>query len=82
MHRQPWQTRSAERLPDGQWQAAVTRVRSEFEEMACLSVTPEQACLLFGLPGNASGWVLGRLAGEGFLTQMPNGQFIRRQTAP
>jgi hypothetical protein len=35
------------------WNATVTRVRAEFEEMPCLRVTPEQARLLFGLADTA-----------------------------
>jgi hypothetical protein len=77
-----WQIRSPERMPDWLWHATVTRVRSEFDEMPCLRVTPAQARLLFGLPGSASDWILNRLAGEGFLTQTPDGQYIRRSTAP
>jgi hypothetical protein len=77
-----WQMRSPERLPDGLWQATVTRVRSEFEEMPCLRVTPAQARLLFGLSGKTSDWVLHRLEDEGFLIQTDEGQYIRRHTAP
>jgi hypothetical protein len=60
----------------------MTRVRSEFDEMPCLRVTPEQARVLFGLPGPASGSILNRLAEEGFLVQTPDGQYVRRNTAP
>jgi hypothetical protein len=37
-------------MPDGEWNATVTRVRGEVEEMPCLRVTEEQARVLFGLP--------------------------------
>jgi hypothetical protein len=69
-------------MPDGLWQATVTRVRSEFEEMPCLRVTAAQARLLFGLSENASDWILQRLEGEGFLIQTPDGQYVRRNTRP
>jgi hypothetical protein len=71
-----------ERLPDREWQATVLRVRSEFDEMPCLRLTPQQARLLFGLSNAASDWVLSRLAHEGFLTQTPEGQYIRRDARP
>jgi hypothetical protein len=77
-----WQVRSSERMPDGLWQATVTRVRSEFEEMPCLRVTPDQARLLFGLSGQTSNWVLHRLEDEGFLIHTTDGQYVRRNTGP
>jgi hypothetical protein len=77
-----WQMRSPERMPDGLWQATVTRVRSEFEEMPCLRVTPAQARLLFGLSEKTSDWILHRLEDEGFLIQTDDGQYVRRHTAP
>jgi hypothetical protein len=69
-------------MSDGLWQATVTRVRSEFEEMPCLRVTAAQARLLFGLSENASDWILQRLESEGFLIQTPDGQYVRRNTRP
>jgi hypothetical protein len=78
----PWQVRSPERMPDSLWEATVTRIRSEFHEMPCLRVTRDQARMLFGLHGAASEWVLNRLAEEGFLMQTPDGQYVRRNTAP
>ena len=77
-----WQLRSPERMPDGRWQATVTRVRSEFEEMPCLRVTPAQARVLFGLSENESDWILQRLEHDGFLMQTPDGQYVRRNTVP
>jgi hypothetical protein len=77
-----WQVRSPERMPDGLWQATVTRVRSEFAEMPCLRVTAAQARLLFGLSGQRSHWILRRLEDEGFLIQTPDGQYVRRDTMP
>jgi hypothetical protein len=64
------------------WEATIHRVRSEFDEMPCLRVTRDQACVLFGLAGDASDWILNRLAEEGFLVQTPDGQYLRRTTAP
>jgi hypothetical protein len=77
-----WHVRSPERMPDGLWEATVTRVRSEFEEMPCLRVTAAQARLLFGLSGKTSDWILHRLEDEGFLIQTPDGQYVRRNTLP
>ena len=77
----PWHPRSPERLPDGEWKATVVRVRSEFDEMPCLRVTPEQARVLFGLPETADA-ILNRLAEEGFLVQTPEGQYVRRHPRP
>lgn len=77
-----WRTRSSERLPDTVWQSTIARVRSEFEEMPCLRVTPDQARMLFGLTGTTSDWILGRLAAEGFLVQTPDGQYLRRNPTP
>ena len=77
-----WMPRSAARLPDGDWEAMLTRVRGEFEEMPCLRVTEEQARLLFGLPKNASGWVLSCLERDGFLDRTSQGEYVRRNTTP
>jgi hypothetical protein len=77
-----WQARSPERMPEGLWQATVTRVRSEFEEMPCLRVTAAQARVLFGLSGDASERILQRLEDEGFLIHTPDGQYVRRNTLP
>ena len=77
-----WMPRSEARLPDGDWDAMLTRVRSEFEEMPCLRVTEEQARLLFGLPKNASGWVLSSLERDGFLDRTSQGEYVRRNTTP
>ena len=77
-----WRRRSPDRLPDNVWRATLNRVRSEFEEMPCLRVTLEQARLLFGLPAPTSGWVLSRLASDGFLVQTAGGEFARRQQTP
>lgn len=77
----PWQPRSPNRLPDAAWHTTVHRVRAEFDEMPCLRVTPETARTLFGLSDVVSGWVLDRLAGDGFL-ECRGGEYARRQTEP
>ena len=79
MHRDDWHLRGPERMSDPVWQATVSRVRSEFDEMPCLRVTPEQARVLFGLSDSASDSILTRLAEEGFLAQTPGGQYVRRR---
>jgi hypothetical protein len=60
----------------------VSRVRGEFSEMPCMRLTAEQARLLLGLDDNATQWVLGCLAREGFLAQTPSGEYVRRSTTP
>ena len=79
---QGWHIRSPQRVPDEVWQATVTRVRGEFEEMPCMRVTPEQACALLGLRQPISTWVLERLADEGFLSRTGQGEYIRRNGGP
>lgn len=79
---QDWRPRSAHRMSDTEWNATVTRVRGEFDEMPSLRVTPEQARILFGLRDPASDWVLGRLTEEGFLARTPQGEYVRKSTAP
>jgi hypothetical protein len=77
-----WRERSFFRLPDNVWQAVVSRVRSEFEEMPSLRVTRNQACMLFGLSRHASDWVLSKLADDGFLQSLDSGEYVRRSTQP
>ena len=79
-HRQ-WQSRNPRRLSDPLWEAILRRVRGEFDEMPCLRLTPEQAGALMGLPEAASGWVLERLANDGFLYRTHDGLYVRRQSA-
>ena len=81
MHQQ-LQPRSQQRLPDAEWQATLTRVRGEFEEMPCIRVTPEQACALLGLQEPASTWVLECLERDGFLARTPQGEYMRRTGKP
>ena len=74
--------RSPERIADPVWEETLRRVRDEFDEMPCLSVTPEQARLLFGLPcATVSSSILNRLAQDGFLDQNGNGEYVRRTFA-
>ena len=74
-----WQPRSPRRLSDPQWESLLTRVRGEFEEMPELRLTRTQAGALLGLPEPASGWVLERLATDGFLARNPDGVYARRR---
>jgi hypothetical protein len=76
-----WQPRNADRLPDAEWDSTLRRVRREFDEMPGLSVTPQQARMLFGLPDTVLGRVLSRLADEGYL-EWRDGQYLRRKTRP
>jgi len=76
-----WQPRSLDRLPDGEWDNTIRRVRAEFDEMPGLRVTPQQARVLFGVPDMVLGRVLRRLAEEGFL-QWRDGQYLRCKTQP
>lgn len=74
-----WQPRSPRRLSDPLWKSLLTRVRGEFEEMPELRLTGTQAGLLLGLPEPTSGWVLERLAKDGFLARNPDGVYARRR---
>ena len=78
MFEHAWQARSPYRLPDLLWQAAVNRIRAEFEEMPCLRVTLTEARRLFGLPDPAVSWVLRHLTEQGFLTHTARGEWMRR----
>ena len=73
-----WQTRSANRMPDTEWHATVSRVRGEFKEMPCLRVTPHQARVLFGL--HEPDGVLNSLRRDGFLDRTAQGEYVRRNT--
>ena len=72
------QPRSSDRLPDELWHATLSRVRGEFEEMPCMRVTSEQAGTLLGVEEPIVTWVLERLAGDGFLSRTPQGEYVRR----
>ena len=74
---QGWHARSSARIPEEVWQATVTRVRGEFEEMPCMRITAEQASALLGLRPPVSMWVLDRLADEGFLSRSDQGEYMR-----
>lgn len=77
-----WQMRSPHRLPDGLWTATLNRVRGEFDEMPGMRLTSQQAESLLGLPDPVSTWVLDRLSTDGFLARTPQGEYMRRNTAP
>ncbi len=77
-----WKFRHPDRLSDVAWHTAVSRVRSEFDEMPCLRVTPEQAGALFGLPETPCEALLRRLAHEGFLSKTDDGGYVRRTSRP
>jgi hypothetical protein len=77
-----WKFRHPDRLTDAEWQDAFLRVRSEFDEMPCLRVTPKQACALFGLPPTPCEEVLRQLAKDGYLSETDGGGYVRRTTRP
>jgi hypothetical protein len=77
-----WQLRSPHRLSDLLWNAAICRIRAEFEEMPCLRVTSEEARRLFGLADPVASWVLRHLANEGFLIENSRGEYVRRVAHP
>ena len=79
---QGWKPRNPERMADEVWDATLMRVRGEFEEMPGMRVTPGQASALLGLKEPAVGWVLDRLANEGFLSRTQQGEYMRRNDAP
>jgi hypothetical protein len=72
-----WQPRHPRRLSDPLWESILTRVRGEFEEMPGLQLTSEEARSLLGLPEPSSGWVLERLAKDGFLFRTADGMYRR-----
>jgi len=61
-------------------QRLMTRVRSEFVEMPCLSLAAPQAQRLFGLTSQECERVLGRLVASGFLSNT-HGVFRRHTGA-
>ena len=69
-------------MPETVWRATLTRVRSEFEEMPCMRVTPEKACMLFGVTEPAISGILEHLAADGFLSRTDQGEYLRRQHIP
>jgi len=69
-------------MPDGVWNATLTRVRAEFDEMPCVRVTADQARMLFGLRQPTMQWVLDRLLSDGFLSRTDQGEYVRRQATP
>jgi len=75
------QVRSSDGLSDAEWDSTMRRIRAEFDEMPGLSVTPQQARVLFGLPDTVLRRVLQRLSDEGYL-DWRDGQYVRRSTQP
>ena len=73
--------RSPDRLSRRERDATMQRVRAEFCEMPCLRVSLAEARVLFGLPEGVTGWVLSRLASDGFL-ECRNGEYMRRRVVP
>ena len=76
------QPRSPHRLPDGLWDATLSRVRGEFQEMPGMRLTPQQAASLMGLREPVSTWVLERLEADGHLSRTPQGEYVRRNAGP
>ena len=71
------------RVPEQEWLATLQRIRSEFDEMPCTRLTPDQARAFFGLQDDAaSRAVLDRLAEEGFLARTDEGEYVRRSERP
>jgi hypothetical protein len=75
--------RRPQRLPDHEWRAILRRIRGEFDEMPCTRLTPDQACVFFGLHDDAaSRALLDRLTEEGFLARTAQGEYVRRTDPP
>lgn len=70
-------------LPDERCNVAapetlVRRIRSEFEEMPGLSLTPAQATRLFGISPEECSRVLQRLVDDGFVCLKSHGRYALR----
>ena len=77
------ESRRPVRLPDQEWLATLRRIRSEFDEMPCTRLTPDQARAFFGLNDEAaSRALLERLEEEGFLARTEQGEYMRRLDTP
>jgi hypothetical protein len=75
--------RGPARLAEQEWSATLRRIRSEFDEMPCTRLTPDQARAFFGLHDDAaSRALLERLAQEGFLARTEQGEYVRRTDSP
>lgn len=59
----------------------VRRVRLEYEEMPALSLTPVQACRLFGLRADVCERVLRELVRGGSLRRTANGRYVLTRPA-
>ena len=71
------------RLPDEEWLGTLRRIRSEYDEMPCTRLTPDQARTFFGLQNDdASRALLDRLTADGFLVRTPLGEYVRRTDSP
>jgi CheY-like chemotaxis protein len=62
---------------EGRGSAAVTRVRHEFAALPGLSLTAEQARLVFDLEREQCDQILHALVAEGFLAKTPHGTYTR-----
>ena len=58
-------------------EALMQRVRSEYLEMPGLSLTPEQACCLWGVDASLGLQLLDRLVEHGFLARTDHGTYVR-----
>ena len=77
------ESRGSARLPDQVWLATLRRIRSEFEEMPCTRLTPDQARTFFGLRDDAASRALfERLMAEGFLARTEQGEYVRLTERP
>jgi hypothetical protein len=56
----------------------ITRVRAEFSEMPCLSLTVPQAMRLFGLREDVCQRVLGSLVTDGILWKRSDDRYVSR----
>jgi DNA-binding MarR family transcriptional regulator len=57
----------------------IWRVRSEFQEMPGLQLTPSQAARLLGLDRHACERVIDALVRANFLRRAPDGSIMRRE---
>ncbi len=57
------------------------RIRGEFREMPGISLTPEQASRLFGVPPEVGSRILQQLVAEGVLARSADGRYRRRFSA-
>jgi len=60
--------------------ALLLRVRSEFNEMPGLRLTPAQAARLLGLDASSCQRVINALVGTAFLTRTADGSVVRSES--